>query len=288
MFDFVKNRFRKSSAPAPIERSYGIKVQTDPTVNMHVLDRMKLDRPQIKPSTKPRSQVSVTVSEVPNKRATRQSIDQSPRTGHPKDNLNYYHYEGRGIFIKTGRERKVSADGFSEANAIDDIALSGFDRDSIQVHVADPEPATIDQIQSMKNHGDFIPAPMCKIDASYLIQRYIEDDAAAPKFLLDYATEKKIQISYYIGLNSLFYQFRTRLSHEELMAVWLCHLSYDMKGSWQASRFNEFINLGCQLMNDSRFMKSWNEHHSFDRFKGLCSEGQYRRRLYYTIPADRI
>lgn len=288
MFNFAKNLFKKSSAPAPVERSDGIKVQTDPTANLHVLDRMKLDRPQVRPPAKPKVTSHVTVSEFPNKHATGQSVDLSPRTGHPKDNLNYYHYEGKGIFVQTGRERKVSADGFSEADAIDDIALSGFDRESIQIHVADPEPATIDQIQSMKNHGDFIPDPMCKVDASYLIQRYIEDDSAAPKCLLDYATDKKIQISYYIGLNSLFYQFRSRLSREELMAVWLCHLSFDTKGDWQFSQFDVFIDLGRQLMDDPRFMKSWNEHHSFDHFKGLCSEGQYRRRLYYTIPADKI
>ena len=287
MFNFLSNVFHRShSAPAPSERSDGIKVQGDPAAGMHVLDRMKLDRPQV--SVRPKVSASVTVVDVPNENATSDSVKRSPRTGHPNDNLNYLHYEGKGVYLQTGRERKVSVDAFSESEALDDLVLAGYDRDSIHIQVAAPEPATVDQIQSMRDHGDYIPEPMCKVDASYLISRYMEDDAAPPRCLLDFATERKIQISYYIGLKSLFYQFQSRLSREELMAVWLCHLSFDMKGDWQFSRFSEFVEYGRQLMNDSRFMKSWNEHHSFERFRGLSSDGQYRRRLYYTIPADKI
>lgn len=287
MFEFLSNMFHRSrSGPTPSEHSDGIKSQGVPATDMHVLDQMKSDEPR--DSIRPKAPASVTVVDVPNQNATSDSVKHSPRIGHPNDNLNYLHYEGKGVYLKTGRERKVSMDAFSESEALDDLVLAGYDRDSIHIHVADPDPATVDQIQSMRDHGDYIPEPMCKVDASYLISRYMEDDAAPPHCLLDFATERKIQLSYYIGLKSLFYQFQHHLSREELMAVWLCHLSFDMKGDWQFSRFSEFVELGRQLMNDSKFMKSWNEHHSFERFRGLCSDGQYRRRLYYTIPADKI
>jgi len=229
----------------------------------------------------------LSVQYVENENATNTEIRFSPRTGHPSDNLNYLFYTGTGLFIKTNRQRKVSVEAFSEDEAVDKLVSDGYDRDSLDIHRSDPDPATPDQIRAMSDHDDFIPEPLCKLDASALINRYQHDEHSPTREILDFATSKKVYLSYYIGLESLYWQIWQAFSPRERIAFYLCVVSKDKKDDWQLSRFDEFLGYADQLMNDSKFIKSFNEHYESDSFKGLGS-GQFRRRVCYTIPADMV
>ena len=101
----------------------------------------------------------------------------------------------------------------------------------------------------------------------------IRGEKVLGQFMVHIETEREIPAMLGDIVNPIIEERKTAdiLSHEDAL-----------------SRFSEFVEYGRQLMNDARFMKSWNEHHSFERFRGLSSDGQYRRRLYYTIPADKI
>ena len=229
----------------------------------------------------------LSVQYVENENATNTEIRFSPRTGHPSDNLNYLIFSGTGLFIQTNRQRKVSVEAFSEKEAVGRLVSDGYDRDSLDIYPVDPDPATPDQIRSMQDHDDYIPEPMCKLDASALINRYMNDEHSPTRDILDFATSKKVYLSYYIGLESLYWQIWQVFSPRERLAFFLCVVSKDKKDDWQLSRFDEFLDIADQLMNDSKFMKSFNEHYGSDSFKGLGS-GQFRRRACYTIPADMV
>lgn len=274
MFDFLSRLFHKSnSARASSERSDGLHVQSSgPAAEIRI---------------KPKIEAHFSVNEVSNKNATDVEVRFSPRTGHKTDNLNYLCFAGTGLFIKTNRQRKASAEAFSLQEAIDELVDLGYDRDSLDIHEVPPEPSTIDQVKSMRDHNDYMPEPMCKVDASYLIGRYMYDEHSPDQEILDFATSRKIKLSYYIGLESLYWQIWQNSSRRECLAFFLCCVSKDSKGNWQFGRYDEFLRLADQLLEDNRFMKSFREYYSFDSFKGFGS-GQYRRRLCYTIPAAMV
>lgn len=231
---------------------------------------------------------SFSVVEVENKYATNQSVKDSPQTGHLKDNLNYYRYAGEALFLQTNRMRKVSADAFDVESAIDDIVSQGFDRDSVSISPASFDPPTDGQIESMKEHDDYIPPNLSSIDASYLISRYMNDDPTPDVRLLEFATSRKIKLSYYIGSKELHDKIWKSLSQDEKFAFFLCCVSNDSSGDWCFGRWSEFLDKGKGLQADTKFMKSFKEHYNLGYFNGMEGTGRYRQRACYTIAKNKL
>ena len=225
---------------------------------------------------------SFSVSESENEYATAAAVKNSPKTGHPNDNLNYLHFEGTGVFKQTGRSRKVKADAFDETEAKKEIVMDGFDYDSIDIHVADPKPPTEGQVEAMAKHNDYIPPHISSVDASYLIDRYMNDDPEPDPRLLEYATSRKIKLSYYIGRKALHDKIWKNLTPPEKFAFFLCCVSADDTGDWRFDRWDEFLEKGKQLEEDPKFMKSFKEHYSMGFFNGF-GQGRYHQRSCYII-----
>lgn len=239
-------------------------------------------------SIAPSVTASFSVVEVENEFATNQSVKDSPQTGHSKDNLNYYHYAGEALFLQTNRMRKVSADAFDIESAVDEIVSQGYDRDSVSISPTPFDPPTEGQIESMKKHNDYIPSNLSSIDASYLISRYMNDDPAPDPRLLDFATSRKIKLSYYIGNKNLHDKIWKSLSQDEKFAFFLCCVSNDSSGDWRFGRWSEFLDKGKGLQADTKFMKSFKEHYNLGYFNGMEGTGRYRQRACYTIAKDKL
>ena len=292
MFDTIKSLFKyERSEGALFDDSTGIKIQSQKE------ERHSLLNPNLEPHVvvKPKANVSHTLSTniVKNTGSSVDEVRLAPRSGHKNDNMNYYHFAGTALYLKTNRQRKVNLDAFNESSAVEKLVTDGYERNSIDIHIEPFDDPTPDQLRAMDEHDDYLPSPACKYDVSYLIDRYMNDDVNSDIEVLRFATSRGIMLSYYLGVgrsfcfdlgqSELHKMIWYDLDEKERIAYFICNVSADAGKGWQLNRFDEFMALADKLSADSSFMKSYKQYYSndFDGLKGWNSS-RYRQRLCYT------
>ena len=182
--------------------------------------------------------------------------DISERTKY-KDNMNCMVFEGNGLFLQTNRKRKIKIMAFSYDDAIDRLVNDGFDRNNISIDRRNFEPPTYEQLYAMNEHDDFIPENICKYDASYIIDRYMEDDKNADKELIDFATKRGLMFSYYIGQKNLINQILRDFSEKERIAFFILLVERDKTGNWNFENFIKYVDNAENLLSNEKFMNSY-------------------------------
>lgn len=176
------------------------------------------------------------------------------------DNMNYKIFEGEGLFVKTGRNRKIHIESFSEEEARSELAASGFESSSIKISRIQFEPPTQEQIQTMRKHGNKIPKNACKIDISFLMSKIIEQQRDPGSKLMEFATKQKVKFSYFTGEKSLYSCIWNTFDNIEKVAFYLLCVKKDKTGKWEFDSWESYKKKAEVLQCDEKFMNSFKRY----------------------------
>lgn len=181
-----------------------------------------------------------------------------------QDNLNYRNYECKAVFGETHRTRTRQIEAFTESDARDKLKALGY-IDPIELKQIPFDPPTGAQIESCRNHGQPLPYKACKIDAAYIIDKQINRDSVPNPELVQYATDMRIPLSYYVGKRALYcYIFDALETRDKIAFFTFCiyrYLADDRCGNLNKSfRKEYFYRFADRKIDDQRFVKSMNRY----------------------------
>lgn len=180
------------------------------------------------------------------------------------DNMNYQMYQFKAKYIATGRFRTRKIDAFSESEARALIKELGYE-EPIEMSQIPFDPPTDAQRDACQKHGTTIPSKACKLDVSFIIDNKLNFDSVANPELLQYATEMKLKLSYYIGKKNLYeYVFCNLNQHDKISFFVFCvyrFLSNNRCGNLNRSPHkNLFDEFATKKLSDSSFVNSVNRY----------------------------
>lgn len=180
------------------------------------------------------------------------------------DNMNYQMYQFKAKYMETGRVRTKKIDAFSESEARALIKNLGYE-DPIEISQIPFDPPTDAQRDACRRHGTSIPPKACKLDVSFIIDNKLNCDRISNPELLQYATEMKLKLSYYIGKKSLYeYIFRSLEQRDKISFFVFCvyrFLSNNRCGNLNISPYkNLFDEFSDKKLLDSSFVNSVNRY----------------------------
>lgn len=177
-----------------------------------------------------------------------------------RDNMNYMVFEGDGVFIKTGRKRKIRIEAFSEEEARFDLAAAGYDPVSLNISRGQFEPPTEEQLKAMRKHGNKIPENACKIDMSFLMSKIIEQQHDPGSRLIQFATEHKVKFSYFTGEESLYSCIWNTFDTFQKVAFYLLCVKKDETGRWEFDSWESYLQKASILLGDEKFVNSFKRY----------------------------
>ena len=199
-----------------------------------------------------------------------------------QDNMNYKIFEGEGLFVKSGRRRKIHIESFSEEEARSELAASGYEPSSINISRVQFEPPTEEQIKAMRKHGNKIPKNACKIDISVLMSKIIERQHDPGSKLVEFATEHKVKFSYFTGEKSLYSCMWNAFDDIEKIAFYLLCVKKDKTGKWEFDSWEVYKKKAETIQSDERFMNSFKRYLN-SGFYGFTGETSSRNTNCYKM-----
>ena len=199
-----------------------------------------------------------------------------------QDNMNYKIFEGEGIFISTGRKRKIHIESFSEEEALSELVASGYDKSSINISRVQFEPPTEEQIKAMRKRGNKIPKNACKIDISFLMSKIIEQQHDPGSKLIDFATKHKVKISYFAGEKSLYSCIWNTFDDVEKITFYLLCVKKDRTGKWEFDSWEAYKHKASTIQSDDKFMNSFKRYLN-SGFYGFTDETSSRNTNCYKM-----
>lgn len=116
--------------------------------------------------------------------------------------LNHKIYKIKGKHKDTKRVRTLTIEALNEQDAQNEAYNQGLESiNSIELIPFDPP--TERQMEYAKSLGIKIPEDACKTDVSALISRAVDKDGEPNEGLLEFATNRRIFFSKYIGKTAL-------------------------------------------------------------------------------------
>lgn len=203
------------------------------------------------------------------------------------DNMNYKIFEGEGLFVKTGRNRKIHIEAFSEEEAFSTLVASGFEASSINISRVQFEPPTRDQIYAMRKHGNKIPKNACKIDISFLMSKIIEQQHDPGSKLIEFATEQKVKFSYFTGEESLYSCIWNTFDDAERLAFYLLCVKKDRTGKWNFDSWEAYKKKAESIRNNEKFMNSFKRYLN-SGFYGFTGDTSSRNTNCYRISVQSL
>ena len=176
------------------------------------------------------------------------------------DNMNYKIFEGEGLFVKTGRNRKIHIESFSEEEALSTLVASGYEASSINISRVQFEPPTQEQLKAMRKHGNKIPKNACKIDISFLMSKIIEQQHDPGSRLIEFATKQKVKFSYFTGEKSLYSCIWNAFDDTERIAFYLLCVKKDKTGKWEFDSWESYKKKAETFRNNEKFMNSFKRY----------------------------
>ena len=181
------------------------------------------------------------------------------------DNMNYQLYQCKALYSQTNRKRTVNLEAFNEADAAEQLRQGGFCEPFDIKRMPFPE-ATEKQIDNIKTYiTKNIPDDICQYDASAMISRSCENDSVPHPDLLQYATEMKIHLSYYIGKRDLYDLIFNSLNIKDKTAFFVFCVYRFATDDRQANLNNSphknlFYEFATENISNEQFIKSMNKY----------------------------
>ena len=230
------------------------------------LDDDKHEESKYQPSTE-RDTISSTSYAAPRKTTPSVTISEKYNVYHRSydgfaDNMNCHLYKCRALYINTKRMRTIKdIQAFDEDGVIEQLKRLRYTEPFEIERVSFPE-ASDAQKEVLGNiyYGD-----VCMYDASALISKKDDRDSVPNPDLLEYATECKICLSYYIGKKALYDKIFWALEGRDKIAFFVfCVYRYttdDRRANLNKSPHRElFYTFADDNLSNDSFIKSMNRY----------------------------
>lgn len=204
-----------------------------------------------------------------------------------RNNMNYMIFEGDGVFLKTGRKRKIRVEAFSEEEAHSDLVAAGYDPASLNISRVPFAPPSEEQISAMRKHKNKIPKNACKIDISFLMAKIIADQNEPDKQMVKFATEHKVKFSYFIGEDSLYEYIWNSFDTTEKAAFYLVCVKNAETGKWEFDSWETYLQKATIVLSDEKFMNSFKRYVK-SGFGGFMKESSSRNTNCYKIARETV
>jgi len=182
--------------------------------------------------------------------------------------LNYRVYKIKGKHNETKRVRTLKIEAFDEEDAINEALNLGLESiDSVEIVPFDPP--TERQLEYAKSLSIKIPEKACKTDVSALINRAVNKDGEPNEGLIEFATNKRIFFSKYIGKTALYNLVFYELPDLDRVAFFVFsiyrYISDDRHANLDTHPYHEkFYEFAESVVKDERFMKSMKKYSGAD------------------------
>lgn len=182
-------------------------------------------------------------------------------------------FKAKALYKATNRVRTATLIAKSEAEVVLQLKQSGFS-EPFEITEELPEPANDAQIQYAKSLQIDIPLNPNKDDLSALISRKVDKDSDPNPELVEFAVEKGLSFSKYIGKKALYNLVFQSLSKEDRIAFFAFSvyrwLSEDRHGNLASHNYCDvFYDFAREQLNNDSFIKSLDKYAGADlRFFG--------------------
>lgn len=178
--------------------------------------------------------------------------------------LTKKHYSGSARFVSTGRIRKISITAIDLEDCKTQLLEMGY-IEPFEISEDQPEPATENQMAYAHDLGLSFPADITKSDMSYLLSKTVDHDGNPNPQLLQYAANRNLLPSPYIGKRSLYDFLFSTLDGKDKVAFFLfCVYRYctdDRYGDLDTHTHSQFFyDTAESLLSDSSFLSSMNKY----------------------------
>lgn len=178
------------------------------------------------------------------------------------DNMNCHLYKCRALYINTKRMRTIKdIQAFDEDGVIEQLKRLRYTEPFEIERVPFPEPSD----DQKKWLGNISYADVCMQDASAILSKRHDRDSVPNPDLLEYATECKICLSYYIGKKALYDKIFWALEGRDKIAFFVfCVYRYttdDRRANLNKSPHRElFYTFADDNLSNDSFIKSMNRY----------------------------
>lgn len=202
------------------------------------------------------------------------------KNGSFKDNMNYNLYSVKTRSASTNRMRTNEIGAFDEKEVIETMHKQGYigDIEIQQIPFPDITEAQREYCQDLcQEENRPFYSDMCKYDISYYISQLVDHDSVPNPDLIEFATNRKMKFSYYIGKKSLYNLVFNCLEPLDQIAFFAFSIyrynSSDRNGNMDKSIHKDvFYELARQQLNNDSFIKSLHRYRGEDlRFFGKMS-----------------
>jgi hypothetical protein len=182
-------------------------------------------------------------------------------------------FKARALFKGTNRKRTVIFTAKSEAEVVQLLLQSGYS-EPFEITEELPESATSAQIEYARALQIEIPANPTKDDLSALIGKKKDNDSEPNPGLVEFAIEKGLSFSKYIGKKALYNLVFHSLSKEDRIAFFAFSvyrwLSEDRHGNLESHKYCDiFYDFAREQLTNEGFIKSLDKYAGADlRFFG--------------------
>lgn len=182
--------------------------------------------------------------------------------------MNFSTYEIKGRHFQTNRMRTLKIDATNESAAIEQAHSLGLK--TIESSTILPfESPTERQLDYATDLGIKIPEGACKLDVSALISRAVEKDGEPNLGLVEYATNKNLLFSKYIGKTALYNYIFLQLSDIDKIAFFIYsiyrYISDDRHANLDTHPSKDlFYTFASNYQTDAQFFKSLNRYSGSD------------------------
>ena len=207
-------------------------------------------------------------------------------------NVIWFRYRIKGKHIDTKRKRTITVIAKSEELAQKNAESQGL-LEPLEIEAIPFEPATDNQINYAKSLGIFIPDDATKEDLSCLLDCKLEHDNKPNQDLIEYAYNRNIFFSKYIGKRRLYNIVFNSLDDLDKTAFFIFSayrwLSDDRRGNLDTHPYiSDFYQFASKWCNDKKFLKSLNTYNGEDlRFFGTISSIKNGYENTYTAGSNR-
>jgi hypothetical protein len=182
--------------------------------------------------------------------------------------MNNNLYEVRGVFSQTKRKRRTIIHAKSSRQATLKATEQGF-IEPIEIVEIPHESPTERQITYAIDLGIHIPQDASKEDVSALLSRKLDYDSEPNPGLLEFADERGLFFSKYIGKKILYNKIFRELDIRDRIAFFAFsiyrYLSDDRHANLDTSPFNDkFYLFADQVVTEESFIKSLNRYEGKD------------------------
>lgn len=178
--------------------------------------------------------------------------------------MNYSLFKIKGKHIETNRIRTLKIEAITEADAVIEAKNSGL-QTITSIEIIPFPPPTERQIEYAHSLDVEIPENASQQDVSALISRSVEKDGTPNEGLVEFATNKKIFFSKYIGKTALYNKVFQQLDKTDRIAFFIFSIYRYVSDDRHANldthpNKNDFYEFAYSINEDEKFLKSLNKY----------------------------